>query len=729
MKISLAILFSFLLLSGIARAGDEQQINSLLEKGGLVHLPVGTYTLTDSIVLQSNTILEGEPGTVIKLIDNAGWKTWTPLVIGTSVHNITIRNIEFDCNGDNQANAPTWSGHNGNQHSNRGMGNYNIIHVIDCDSITVCNCLMHDGLCDGFRVKTSTNIKFYNNTAYRLGHDCFFGIDSQNIECYNNRLTTRTDDALRIWNSAHVRFYNNVIDSQLDSVGGNPGIQIEDSKGTITDVEICNNIITKTWGAGIWLISYDQGVNNNQGILIHHNLFWQVGQSYNIQYTSGIVNDGCKGTKIYNNCFDGTRNNAFRNQIRGQETQIKDNIFTDTLSHVAISQTGTGFSIADLVDAGLSINNNCFYNNQNGNLYKCTSLEDDTQDPKTHHTSSGWIWTGSTWTCVLVSPMDLGTIAPTQTRGTVDRDTHEFNSIFDVLQMQFTNSSHVEQGFIAANETWEKKGAYTEAWLDVPVYNDTIRIGNEIYVQGSPENYADFLYGTSSSAEYPDGQEIYKSLTVEPENKLKVDLTVKTKYKVPERKHIKVLGFTLNQTVYKKKSETVKFSKTFDTPKQFPTLTDSDFNVSVTYYNNSYAPHTLVYIDSPYQNLISEVHYSFNNSSAVDYCLIGQVNQKENGAKITAFQNTSTWKFSDDQMSYSYGGLYIKDKFDLSKFKVTVKTPYSEFEVKNFNYTEEGDPTNQINRGTVRVGLCIAFLIPLIYAIGKELSFILRRLS
>ena len=243
------------------------------------------------------------------------------MIIGQGVHNVIIRNLEINANSDNQDEP-------------HGEGYYNCIYCTDCDSVKVYKCVFHDSLFgDGLRTKTSTNIKYYNNVCYRLGHEGFYGIDSQKIECYNSRITTRTDGGLRIWNCQHVRFHDNIIDAQLDSLGGNPGIQIEDSKGTMHDIEVCNNILTKTWGAGIWLISYDAGVSNYQNILIHHNLFWQVGQSYNIPYTSGITNDGCKGTQVYNNVFDGARNNAFRNQKGGLGTTIHDNIVIDTVLH------------------------------------------------------------------------------------------------------------------------------------------------------------------------------------------------------------------------------------------------------------------------------------------------------------------------------------------------------------------------------------------------------------
>ncbi len=182
-------------------------------------------------------------------------------------------------------------------------------------------------------------------------------------------------------------------------------------------MKIYNNVLNRTWGEGIWLIAYDAGVSNIQKVLIHHNLFYEVGQSYNIPSTESIVNDGFKGTQIYDNIFDGVRNNAFRNQAGRQGTIIKDNVFTNIIQHTAISQTETGYVIADLVGANFSVTNNCFYNNVNGDVYQTSYSNPDFADPIIHQISSGWIWTGSTWTCKSVKPMELGSIPLLQPLG------------------------------------------------------------------------------------------------------------------------------------------------------------------------------------------------------------------------------------------------------------------------------------------------------------------------
>jgi len=70
---ALAILFFILIFfSGIASAGDEVQINEQLQNGGAVHLQSGIYNIEGSIQIHSNTVLTGEPDTILRVSPNAG---------------------------------------------------------------------------------------------------------------------------------------------------------------------------------------------------------------------------------------------------------------------------------------------------------------------------------------------------------------------------------------------------------------------------------------------------------------------------------------------------------------------------------------------------------------------------------------------------------------------------------------------------------------------------------
>nr|WP_243684107.1 right-handed parallel beta-helix repeat-containing protein [Methanosarcina barkeri] len=242
---------------------DHVQINQALKfvagnsKYTTVHLKGPfTYVIDDTLLIGSNTILEGDSNAVIKLVNNAGWATMKPMIKQMSSSgnsNIVIRGFEIDGN------------HDGNPKVSKGKGYYNMIYFTNCNNIKVYNMYMHDGLGDGLRIKYGKNIKFYKNRIYKLGHDGLFAIQCKNIKAWKNRITCRTNSGLRIWNSNHVKFYNNVIDSFYHWSAGGPGIQIEKSAGIMDDIEIYDNTISNTYGPGIWLFNYDTSATKNQG--------------------------------------------------------------------------------------------------------------------------------------------------------------------------------------------------------------------------------------------------------------------------------------------------------------------------------------------------------------------------------------------------------------------------------------------------------------------------------
>lgn len=121
-------------------AADQNEINQQLQQVDIIHFPAGTYTLTDSIILQSNTVLESKPGTLITIPVMPDRLHETINIMSRNLH-ITIRNLEINANGD------------GNREKPHGKGYYNCIHYIDRDSFSVYNCVFHDSLGDGLKIK------------------------------------------------------------------------------------------------------------------------------------------------------------------------------------------------------------------------------------------------------------------------------------------------------------------------------------------------------------------------------------------------------------------------------------------------------------------------------------------------------------------------------------------------------------------------------------------------
>ncbi len=679
-KIVLLILL-FLYSVELAQAGAETWINDQLEDGGRCVIPAGTHIITDSIILTSGCVLEGEPGAIIKLGDGLTWSEWKPAIKGTSVSNVKVGNFEIDGNEAGQNKVPTWSGHTGKEGKKlRGQGYQLFMHFIDCDDVEVYNMVMHDGISDGCRVKTSTNVKFHDNTAYRLGHDCFFAIDSQNIEAYNNRLTTRTNSALRLWNVQHARFYSNTIDAQLDSVGGNPGIQIEDSKGQMSDIEICNNIIFKTWGSGIWLIAYDAGVRNSQDVYIHHNLFWQVAQSYNINYAAGITCGGQAGTVVKNNVFDGTKNTAWNGLSDGQGALIQDNIITNTVNHAGGSQAGSGYGIANKAGSDLSIISNCFYDNLNGNCYKCSSSGDDLQDPRTHSTSSGWTWTGSTWTCAFVPPMELGKIAPTNTSGTIDTDQHEiiFDDIFDVFKITFSDNGRTGQtAEDIPLQVAEKNSGIIAGGLKIVGFKDRIVIDNVSYI---PDDQAVLIQ--TKVIQNPDLDQ-WTGIIKQIDKKVSVKIDNGTAYATLK---VKTSWYTKNKNSLTGKSSKSKIRTATATFKDsvYPAPEILTRPAEKTGYINEYRsksnPNTRVYVDP---ECLQKIVYEYDGNTSTHTFLIGERLTDDAGVYYTVYTRADSW---GGQLSGLDNSFIIYGPFDPEKLKVTCYTPYENFTIEEWKH-------------------------------------------
>jgi hypothetical protein len=369
----------------LAYVAENPQFTTVYLKGP------NTYVISDSILIGSNTVLEGDPTAVVKLEDNADWPVNKPLITqidaDKSYNNITIKGFEINGNHDN------------NKDKKNGDGYYNMIRFLNSKNIQVHNMYMHDGHGDGLRVERSSNIQYYNNKIYKLGHDGLFAIRCQNIEAWNNTITCRTNSGLRVWNSNQVKFHDNVIDSFYDWSAGGPGIQIEKggaATNVMDDIDIYNNTIHNTYGPGIWLFNHDTVSSTKdmgKNVYIHNNVFYDTGTNPNITWVGGIVTSGFHNTTIENNVFDGVYHAAIINMYPngyspayspkpGYTTTVRNNIIVNTQKRTKDPE-GTGYAVINYLPEthNLVLENNCLYNNSAGNYLNCTSTTDIYANP------------------------------------------------------------------------------------------------------------------------------------------------------------------------------------------------------------------------------------------------------------------------------------------------------------------------------------------------------------
>jgi PGF-pre-PGF domain-containing protein len=319
-----------------------------------------TYVIDDTLLIGSNTTLEGDPNATIKLERNAGWPSTKPLVKerNSSSMDITIRGFTLDGNREENTNVIS------------GDGYHNLMHLSDCQNISVYNMHLTNNHGDGLKIDNCSNIKFYNNKVYLLGHDALYASLCSNVEACNNTITCRTNSGLRLYNTNHANFHDNIITSEGS---GGAGIEIQKDGTAMDDIEVYNNTIYETALAGIWIFSHGSSSESSADVHIHHNQIYDTGTYSRNEVVSGILSDGFNAT-IENNVIDGTygagimQNNVYFSDPAGSGyvVTVRNNIITNTRKSAA---GGNGSAVCNLLTGTHSfiLQNNLFYNNEGGN--------------------------------------------------------------------------------------------------------------------------------------------------------------------------------------------------------------------------------------------------------------------------------------------------------------------------------------------------------------------------
>jgi hypothetical protein len=387
-----------------------------------------TYRISDSLIIDSNTILEGDPTAVLTVHTSSLWAKEKPMIYQDNPSESTKGYIiirGFEINGQADTLNSNFAASQGKKEI-RGDGYYNMM-LLYFDDVEVYNMYLHDSLGDGLKVKYSQNVSFHDNKIYKLGHDGLFAIKCNNVDAWNNSARCKTNSAVRIWNSNHVKIHDNLIYTVYEKDAGGPGIQIqyirESKPYVMDDIEVYNNTIYDTYGPGIWLIAFGESYAKSeaQNVYIHNNLFYGCGTHPTYDWVCGIVTSGFNNTTIENNVFDGNYHAAVALQAaldltppgKGYTTIVRNNIISNTQQR-KYKPAGTGNGVVNYLSKTHSfiLENNCFYNNTGGD-YKNTkeSASDIHVDPlfadqanhDYHLKSMAGRWDGTAWVYDTVS--------------------------------------------------------------------------------------------------------------------------------------------------------------------------------------------------------------------------------------------------------------------------------------------------------------------------------------
>ncbi|KKG74676.1 hypothetical protein DU43_16140 [Methanosarcina mazei] len=360
-----------------------------------------TYVVDSALLIDSNTILEGDSNATIKLTSSANWARSQPMIKEnkSGSHDITIRGFTLDGN------------RKGNRNVVSGDGYYNFIHLSDCQNISVCDMYLTNNHGDGLKADRCSNVKFCNNNAYMLGHDVLYAILCSGVEAYDNIIICRTNSGLRLYNTNHARFYNNTITSE-SSGGAGIEIQKDGSDFAMDNIEIYANTIYNTALPGILVFGSGSYSNSSAYVHIHHNQIYDTGTDSNNKLIGGIVSEGFNGL-IENNVIDGAYGNGIAQDKTyyhspdgsGYVLTVRNNI----ISNIRSSASGiAGYGIRNQLPEThfFVLQNNSLYNNLGGDYAGVeASPWDIVADPQYadrdkhdyHLKSKAGRWNGSSW--------------------------------------------------------------------------------------------------------------------------------------------------------------------------------------------------------------------------------------------------------------------------------------------------------------------------------------------
>jgi len=293
---NLCLLLSFLLLCGLANAGEQimlssdgshsnqNQINEAL-KNGDVYLNAGVYEVDDTIIIGSNRVLTGDKNAIIHV-----WGGSSQYFVGLKgviscnevVNDVEISNIQID-------------GNIGNLPKNYANSRSDTSH--DCEKLIILhgysnqfakNIKLHDlklynSFSDGCYLLFCENVEVYNNFISNTQHEGVYLSCVKNGLFYNNKIAAICSDAGRLDNCQNCKVYDNYFfsyngESYGQYKGGQAGLQIANSgsskgynaanKPQFTDrIEVYNNVFADPGRQAIWLHNYDGSV------FVHDNSF------------------------------------------------------------------------------------------------------------------------------------------------------------------------------------------------------------------------------------------------------------------------------------------------------------------------------------------------------------------------------------------------------------------------------------------------------------------------
>lgn len=260
-----------------------------------------------------------------------------------------------------------------------------------------------------------------------------------------------------------------------------------------------------------------------------------------------------------------------------------------------------------------------------------------------------------------------------------------FDSIFDILEVEFTNSGRTEQtAEDLPLQVADKEKGIIAGGVKIVGFKDVIVIDNISYIPGEEAVLVQSKVIKSPDIEQFTGtiKKIDKDIDVElKDGKAYATMTVKTTWYTVKKNSV-----TGKNTKSKLKTSTATFKDSCQAPVVFERGDNVKAYINV--YSDTKNP--IAKLRIPHSNATQRIEVYYKDNSTTHTFLIGERLTDKVGLQYTAFSRCELW---DGNIPHMGNEILLIGKFDPAKLKIKYYTPYESFDVEDveviYHKTEE----------------------------------------
>ena len=260
-----------------------------------------------------------------------------------------------------------------------------------------------------------------------------------------------------------------------------------------------------------------------------------------------------------------------------------------------------------------------------------------------------------------------------------------FDSIFDILEVEFTNSGRTEQtAEDLPLQVVDKEKGIIAGGVKIVGFKDVIVLDNISYIPGEEAVLVQSKVIKSPDIEQFTGtiKKIDKDIDVElKDGKAYATMTVKTTWYTVKKNSV-----TGKNTKSKLKTSTATFKDSCQAPMVFERGDNVKAYINV--YSDTKNP--IAKLRIPHSNATQRIEVYYKDNSTTHTFLIGERLTDKVGLQYTAFSRCELW---DGNIPHMGNEILLIGKFDPAKLKIKYYTPYESFDVEDveviYHKTEE----------------------------------------